>query len=171
MSPDPEISDEEFEEIALAIARERMRHFGYLDEEIATAERDKEHTEECEPTPEGWVCLDEDGERTIHPLHDEMDAVSEQVVFTMERLLAALGSRLLPRGGSSETKYQITGAIQGKRWVWMAYVRTIGEAFESALNARQDGWSDFRAEQRTITRFPDGSELVGPWLNVEEGTP
>jgi hypothetical protein len=86
-------------------------------------------------------------------------------------VLAALGSRLLPRGGSSETKYQITGAIQGKRWVWMAYVRTIGEAFESALNARQDGWSDFRAEQRTITRFPDGSELVGPWLNVEEGTP
>lgn len=89
-------------------------------------------------------------------------------------VLAALGSRLLPRGGSSETKYRVTGVVHGVRDVWMGYIRTIGEASEaceSALNARQEWWSDFRAEQRTITRFPDGSELVGPWLNVEEGTP
>jgi hypothetical protein len=158
MSPDPEISDEEFEEIALAIARERMRHFGYLDEEIATAERDKEHTEECEPTPEGWVCLDEDGERTIHPLHDEMDAVSEQVVFTMERLLAALGSRLLPRGGEERTEQGWSTSDPAEVHRYLSY----------GVNGLPYRKPDRR---RTITRFPDGSELVGPWLNVEEGTP
>jgi hypothetical protein len=71
-------------------------------------------------------------------------------------VLAALGSRLLPRGGVQLTR-------RGTR-IGDGSVLTLDEAA-----GRYTLYAESR-RVRTVTEWPDGSVLVGPWLSVEEGT-
>jgi hypothetical protein len=78
---------DEFERLARTIGHDRMRHFGYTDEQIALTETEPDHVL-CDLTEHGWNCLDED-EEPYHPIHAEMDAVAEQVMFVLEHPAAA----------------------------------------------------------------------------------
>jgi hypothetical protein len=113
------------------------------------------------------------------PRGDESETIAH---WSALAVLAALGSRLLPRGGEGRTewgnRFQLRGHLGG---FGPSINGLLSEATARARHADLVGRLAHRAGdpldvvlaelvRRTITRFPDGSELVGPWLNVEEGT-
>lgn len=81
--------------------------------------------------------------------HDDRRTGAE---FIADAVLAALAGRLLPAGGSE----QIEGGYE-----------MPGNMGVMSLQ----GWSSHPpTHRRTVTEWPDGSVLTGPWLPVEEGT-
>jgi hypothetical protein len=90
---------------------------------------------------------------------DQFDRADDRD-YRARTILAALGSRLLPRGGEERQIWR-TRRLLGEGAA-ICYSREYAERFMDAGHVLVTA---------TLTRFPDGSELVGPWLNVEEGTP
>jgi hypothetical protein len=72
--------------------------------------------------------------------------------------LAALAGRLLPAGGQTRTEWGRTNPV--------------GEVYLCCLPRQVGvyGCTPHHSHRRVVTAFPDERELVGPWVNVEEGS-
>lgn len=86
------------------ITTEWLRHCGWQATDIETAHAARDHSN-CDLTPEGWFCLDED-EDSRHPLHDEVDDIAALVMFALERALSAPPE---PASLRFKTSYQVAG--------------------------------------------------------------
>jgi len=81
------------ERLARTITHDRMRHYGYTDDQIVAAE-ESQHRPECEFTEHGWECFDEN----LHPYHhdrDELEETAEFVMWVLEH--AALADAIGPQ--------------------------------------------------------------------------
>ncbi len=71
-------------EVAERLVRDRMRYYGYTDEQITNAEAEPPHTDLCEHVGEGrYDCEDERG-RSHHADRDELHATAEWVMWVLE---------------------------------------------------------------------------------------
>lgn len=89
-------------------------------------------------------------------------------------VLAALAGRLLPAGGEERTEWRVTYAFEEAHRV-VSRERSYSNRTEAQMRtelaaARELGNAVDRVLRRTVTEWPDGSVLTGPWLPVEEGT-
>jgi hypothetical protein len=86
-------------------------------------------------------------------------------------IVAALTGRLFPSGERQErTEWRITSRIGDRDEVW-CYAPSEEKALSLLAIARDEKrWTEPKAWRRTVTEWPDGSVLTGPWVNVEEGS-
>ena len=92
----------------------------------------------------------------------DMDGLDETI---LEALRAALDSPPV----EERVEYRVVGKC-GKRLVELTMVENSREGENVADLYRNGGvFSKVRTQSRTITTFSDGSELIGPWVDLEEG--
>lgn len=92
------------------------------------------------------------------------ETLPEQIELR-DQLRAALDS--LPV--EEETEYRVVGTRDGEEGELFTYpelkpIRDFGDIYRAG-----DVFSDVRDQRRTTTTFSDGSSLIGPWVDLEEG--
>jgi hypothetical protein len=60
-----------------------------------------------------------------------------------------------------------TESIRTGKWINEREARDI--AFARAEGCCRGGMKNVRVQSREVTTFSDGSELIGPWVDLEEG--
>lgn len=160
-TPDPA----DVETPAPTIVAEWMEHLGHNADEIMYVLVDPldHRAHGCELTPEGWLCLDENG-RSHHPIHDEADEVAALVMFVLEH--PALAGRLLPAGGERREEWRVVTGRQGLPYSGALATRAKAE------HVAATAWHDARIETRTVTEWlgdTDDTVLTGPWREVTDG--
>lgn len=149
-----------------------MAHLGYTEDQIALTRSPRPHNRgnpdldyRCELTAEGWQCWDGDGE-PAHPIHNVADEIAEQVMWTLDALAAA--GRLLPEGGQTRDEW----GARPKGWDERdtAWIVPIDDEERARKSLQWEGHRRAKATlvHRTVTDWPNGARLIGPWEPVPD---
>lgn len=87
-TPDVVLPTVMVEAVARAVVHDWLAYLGYTPDQIATADRPRRHTAECQLTEHGWECFDENL-TDQHPEHTAADEAAYLVMFTLQHPSAA----------------------------------------------------------------------------------
>lgn len=111
-----------------------------------------------DPDTPGWMVACKTCDRYF--LDEQIAVKTEAEAFLREHqaaaVLSALAGRLLPEGGDTRKAYLYPGSFS---------------LLEDLAAEDDDDWDQdptTATHTRTVTRFPDGSELYGPWTAIDD---